>query len=89
MLCWTIIGERQAARMRGLYLKAILRQDIAFFDTEMSTGEVIGRMSGDIILIQQTMGVKVNFLPISTQEWKKINEHARNKRLKKILPLNY
>nr|GMD11587.1 ABC transporter B family member 9-like [Ipomoea batatas] len=59
MLCWTIIGERQAARMRGLYLKAILRQDIAFFDTEMSTGEVIGRMSGDIILIQQTMGVKV------------------------------
>nr|GMD09139.1 ABC transporter B family member 9-like [Ipomoea batatas] len=40
MLCWTIIGERQAARMRGLYLKAILRQDIAFFDTEMSTGEV-------------------------------------------------
>ncbi|KAJ0081777.1 hypothetical protein Patl1_10088 [Pistacia atlantica] len=50
---------RQAARIRGLYLKTILRQDIAFFDTETSTGEVIGRMSGDTILIQEAMGEKV------------------------------
>ncbi|KAJ0018926.1 hypothetical protein Pint_10093 [Pistacia integerrima] len=47
-----VTGERQAARIRGLYLKTILRQDIAFFDTKTSTGEVIGRMSGDTILIQ-------------------------------------
>lgn len=40
-------GERQAARIRGLYLKTILRQDIGFFDIETSTGEVIERMSGD------------------------------------------
>ncbi|KAF8670746.1 hypothetical protein HU200_050411 [Digitaria exilis] len=38
--CWTITGERQAARIRALYLKAILRQDITFFDMEMSTGQV-------------------------------------------------
>ncbi|XP_019168033.1 PREDICTED: ABC transporter B family member 9-like [Ipomoea nil] len=59
MSCWMITGERQAARIRALYLQTILRQDIAFFDTETSTGEVIGRMSGDTILIQEAMGEKV------------------------------
>ena len=54
-----VTGERQATRIRGLYLKTILRQDIAFFDTETTTGEVIGRMSGDTILIQEAMGEKV------------------------------
>ncbi|XP_008776904.2 ABC transporter B family member 9-like isoform X2 [Phoenix dactylifera] len=57
--CWTVSGERQAARIRGLYLKTILRQDIAFFDNETATGEVIGRMSGDTILIQEAIGEKV------------------------------
>ncbi|KAH7521543.1 hypothetical protein FEM48_Zijuj07G0044700 [Ziziphus jujuba var. spinosa] len=57
--CWMITGERQATRIRGLYLKTILRQDIAFFDTETTTGEVIGRMSGDTILIQDAIGEKV------------------------------
>ncbi|KAK2641571.1 hypothetical protein Ddye_023334 [Dipteronia dyeriana] len=57
--CWMSTGERQAARIRGLYLNTIMRQDIAFFDTETSTGEVIGRMSGDTILIQEAMGEKV------------------------------
>ncbi|CAI8590911.1 unnamed protein product [Vicia faba] len=57
--CWMVTGERQAARIRSLYLKTILKQDIAFFDTETNTGEVIGRMSGDTILIQDAMGEKV------------------------------
>ncbi|KAF3456698.1 hypothetical protein FNV43_RR01352 [Rhamnella rubrinervis] len=57
--CWMVTGERQATRIRGLYLRTILRQDIAFFDTETTTGEVIGRMSGDTILIQDAMGEKV------------------------------
>ncbi|WCJ22612.1 ABC transporter B family member 11 [Euphorbia peplus] len=57
--CWMVTGERQAARIRGLYLKTILRQDIAFFDIETNTGEVIGRMSGDTVLIQDAMGEKV------------------------------
>ncbi|XP_057864658.1 ABC transporter B family member 11 [Cryptomeria japonica] len=60
--CWMCTGERQAARIRSLYLKTILRQDIAFFDSETSTGEVIGRMSGDTILIQEAMGEKVGKL---------------------------
>ena len=53
-----VTGERQAARIRGMYLKTILKQDITFFDTETS-GEVIGRISGDTILIQEAMGEKV------------------------------
>ncbi|CAL4975975.1 unnamed protein product [Urochloa decumbens] len=57
--CWTITGERQAARIRALYLKAILRQDIAFFDMEMSTGQVVERMAGDTFLIQDAIGEKV------------------------------
>ncbi|MBA0736895.1 hypothetical protein Gogos_010383 [Gossypium gossypioides] len=57
--CWMVTGERQAARIRGLYLKTILRQDVAFFDVETNTGEVVGRMSGDTVLIQDAMGEKV------------------------------
>ncbi|XP_061366245.1 ABC transporter B family member 21 [Gastrolobium bilobum] len=57
--CWMVTGERQAARIRGLYLKTILRQNITFFDKETNTGEVIGRMSGDTVLIQDAMGEKV------------------------------
>ncbi|KAB1200429.1 ABC transporter B family member 4 [Morella rubra] len=53
--CWMVTGARQAARIRGLYLKAILRQDVSFFDKETNTGEVIGRMSGDTVLIQDAM----------------------------------
>jgi ABC-type multidrug transport system fused ATPase/permease subunit len=50
---WVITGERQAARIRSKYLKAILRQDVTFFDKETSTGEVVGRMAGDTVLIQE------------------------------------
>ncbi|KAM3361924.1 hypothetical protein P3S68_016778 [Capsicum galapagoense] len=59
MSCWMVTGERQTTRIRGLYLKTILREDIAFFDTETTTGEVIGRVSGDTILIQDALGDKV------------------------------
>ncbi|KAJ4721874.1 ABC transporter B family protein [Melia azedarach] len=60
--CWVITGERQAARIRSLYLKTILRQDIAFYDMETHTGEIIQRMSGDTVLIQDALGEKVGKL---------------------------
>lgn len=59
MACWMLTGERQAARIRSKFLKAVLRQDISYFDLEISTGEVISRMSGDIVLVQEAMGEKV------------------------------
>lgn len=54
-----VTGERQAARIRSLYLKSILKQDVAYFDMEIKAGEVLGRMSGDIMLIQDALGDKV------------------------------
>ncbi|XP_020573475.1 ABC transporter B family member 21-like [Phalaenopsis equestris] len=57
--CWMHTGERQAERLRKVYLKAILRQEIAFFDKEINTGEIVGRISGDSIIIQDAMGEKV------------------------------
>ncbi|KAI4999926.1 hypothetical protein ZWY2020_004515 [Hordeum vulgare] len=60
--CWTMAGERQSARIRSLYLKSVLRQDIAFFDTEMTTGEAVSRMSSDTVIIQDALGEKAGKL---------------------------
>ncbi|XP_051225570.1 ABC transporter B family member 11 [Lolium perenne] len=57
--CWTITGERQATHIRSLYLKSVLRQDISFFDVEMTTGQIVSRMSGDTVLVQDAIGEKV------------------------------
>ncbi|KAJ4750302.1 ABC transporter B family member 4 [Rhynchospora pubera] len=57
--CWTMTGERQATRIRAMYLKAVLRQDIAYFDKEITTGKVVGRISADTVLIQDAIGEKV------------------------------
>ncbi|KAG2276770.1 hypothetical protein Bca52824_059325 [Brassica carinata] len=35
--CWTRTGERQAARMRQRYLKAVLRQDVGYFDLHVTS----------------------------------------------------
>jgi ABC-type multidrug transport system fused ATPase/permease subunit len=57
--CWRIIDERSALRMRREYLKSVLRQEIGFFDTEVSTGEVMQSISSDVAQIQEVMGEKV------------------------------
>uniref|UniRef100_R7WBG2 ABC transporter B family member 4 n=1 Tax=Aegilops tauschii TaxID=37682 RepID=R7WBG2_AEGTA len=54
-----IIISRQASLIRSEYLKSVLRQDISFFDTEMTTGQVVSKMSGDIVLVQDAIGEKV------------------------------
>jgi ABC-type multidrug transport system fused ATPase/permease subunit len=64
-----VSGERQASRIRSLYLKAMLRQDVTFFDKETTTGEVIGRLSGDTILIHEAIGEKVS-IGIGTVDFK-------------------
>lgn len=45
--------------MRREYLKAVLRQEIGFFDTEVTTGEVMQSISSDVAQIQEVMGEKV------------------------------
>ncbi|XP_042438125.1 ABC transporter B family member 2-like [Zingiber officinale] len=61
--CWMHTGERQAAKMRLAYLRSMLEQDIALFDTEASTGEVIAAITSDIIVVQDAISEKVgNFM---------------------------
>ncbi|KAJ1263912.1 hypothetical protein BS78_09G222500 [Paspalum vaginatum] len=65
--CWTTTGERQATRIRSLYLKSVLRQDMAFFDVEMTIGQVVSSISADTTLIQGAIGEKVGkFLQLVT-----------------------
>ncbi|KAE8706725.1 ABC transporter B family member 17 [Hibiscus syriacus] len=62
--CWSRTGERQATRMRARYLKAVLRQDVGYFDLHVtSTVEVITSVSNDSLVIQDVLSEKVpNFL---------------------------
>lgn len=62
--CWTRTGERQAARMRSRYLKAVLRQEVGYFDVHVtSTSEVITSVSNDSLVIQDVLSEKVpNFV---------------------------
>ncbi|MCO5613549.1 hypothetical protein L7F22_067826 [Adiantum nelumboides] len=61
--CWIYTGERQSARIRLRYLKAMLDQDVGFFDTETSTGEIVVGISSDTILVQEAIGQRTgNFI---------------------------
>ncbi|KAJ0978953.1 hypothetical protein J5N97_014427 [Dioscorea zingiberensis] len=62
--CWTRTGERLAARLRARYLKAVLRQDVEYFDLKVaSTTEVITSVSSDSIVIQDFLSEKMpNFI---------------------------
>ncbi|XP_010502834.1 PREDICTED: ABC transporter B family member 22-like, partial [Camelina sativa] len=62
--CWTRTWERQASRVRGKYLRAVLRQDVSYFDLNVtSTSDVITSVSSDTLLIQDVLSEKLpNFL---------------------------
>ncbi|CAG8835964.1 45511_t:CDS:2, partial [Gigaspora margarita] len=56
---WVYTGERIARQIREQYLRAILRQNIAYFD-EYSSGEVTTRITSDVHLIQDGISEKVS-----------------------------
>ncbi|XP_019085757.1 PREDICTED: ABC transporter B family member 18-like isoform X2 [Camelina sativa] len=58
------LGERQAAKLREKYLKAVLRQDVGYFDLHVtSTSDVITSVSSDSLVIQDFISEKLpNFL---------------------------
>ncbi|CAL9248274.1 unnamed protein product [Arabidopsis halleri] len=62
--CWTRTGERQTSRMREKYLRAVLRQDVGYFDLHVtSTSDVITSVSSDSLVIQDFLSEKLpNFL---------------------------
>jgi ATP-binding cassette subfamily B (MDR/TAP) protein 1 len=52
-------------RIRHLYLQAILRQEVAFFDSqEATTSEIINSISKDASLIQEVLSEKVHTNPV-------------------------
>ncbi|KAK4804049.1 hypothetical protein SAY86_003866 [Trapa natans] len=55
---WMQTGERQSARLRLMYLDAILSKDIDFFDTEAKDKNIIYHISSDAILVQDAIGDK-------------------------------
>ncbi|KZV58788.1 ABC transporter B family member 19-like [Dorcoceras hygrometricum] len=57
--CWRIVGERSAHKIRTEYLRAVLRQDIGYFDTEMSTSDIMHGISSDVAQIQEVMAEKM------------------------------
>ncbi|XP_049381952.1 ABC transporter B family member 15-like [Solanum stenotomum] len=58
--CWTRTAERQASRLRIRYLKAVLRQDVGYFDLHVaSTADVIASVSSDSLVIQECISEKV------------------------------
>lgn len=61
MVCWTTSGENQTKRIRELYFKAILRQEVAYFD-KTDTGVLTTRMTANISQIQEGLSDKVGLM---------------------------
>ncbi|KAJ2308963.1 hypothetical protein IWW55_000054 [Coemansia sp. RSA 2706] len=59
--CWAISAENQGLRIRKLYYKSIMRQDIGWFDT-IKTGELTTRITNDVNLVQEGLGEKFGFV---------------------------
>ena len=59
-MCFTVSGERLTTRLRGLTFKAILRQEIGWFDLESnSTGILTVRLSQDASRVQGVSGKSI------------------------------
>jgi ATP-binding cassette subfamily B protein len=56
---FTITGERIVARLRASVYRAILSQEIAFFDAR-KTGELTSRLASDTTVLQNTVSVNVS-----------------------------
>jgi ATP-binding cassette subfamily B (MDR/TAP) protein 1 len=58
-----LTGERQSSRIRARYLRAILRQNVGYFDSESSsTSEVVNSVSADTMVVQEAISEKVSSL---------------------------
>src|SRR6266498_4861586 len=58
MAAWVYTGERLTRQIRERYLRAVLRQNIAYFD-KLGAGEVTTRITSDTHLIQDGISEKV------------------------------
>ena len=58
-ILFTVAGERIVSRLREDVYRAILRQEIAFFDSR-TTGELTSRLAIDTTVLQNTVSVNVS-----------------------------
>jgi ATP-binding cassette subfamily B (MDR/TAP) protein 1 len=56
---WAAAATRQVNRMRATYLRRVLGQDVAFFDTTGTSGRLLQGLNEDCITIQAAIGDKV------------------------------
>ena len=61
MYCWTIAGERQAKKIRELYFRSVVSQDVGWYD-KTATGDLTNRLTSDMNIIQEGMSDKVGLL---------------------------
>ncbi|GIL45935.1 hypothetical protein Vafri_3054 [Volvox africanus] len=56
---WMYTGNRQANRLRTRFLAAVLRQDVAFFDVQSTTGGLVQGLNEDSIDVQNAISEKL------------------------------
>ena len=61
MYCWTVAGERQAKKIRELYFRSVVSQDVGWYDKN-ATGDLTNRLTADINIIQEGISDKVGLI---------------------------
>ena len=56
---WMYTGNRQANRLRTRFLRAVLHQDVAFFDVHSTTGGLVQGLNEDSIDVQNAISEKL------------------------------
>ena len=67
--CWMHASQRQVSRLRLAFLRAVLRQEMGAFDTDLSSAKVITGITDHMRIIQDAIGEKVRifkFAPTSS-----------------------
>lgn len=59
--CWSLFGERVVRRLRYRYLSALLRQDLAYFET-LPAGDIATRLDADLATVQAGTSEKVGIV---------------------------
>lgn len=58
IFCWMASGEQITRRIRLKYMRAVISQDMAFFD-ELGTGQILEKLTKDMNVIQAGLSEKV------------------------------
>ncbi|PIO70844.1 ABC transporter, ATP-binding protein [Teladorsagia circumcincta] len=59
IVCWETFAERITHKLRQIYLKAILRQQISWFDAQQ-TGNLTARLTDDLERVREGLGDKLS-----------------------------